>query len=157
MTRLHFWSESGYLRKTRSCAESLCRMRLDLFRRTRQQRISSTSKPCFLRFSSLSEIPIEESGIKRPNACSCSRGRSRRSKHRACTLSTLSTRKVPVRPRIDVPVLGVLTDGRSTQVPQLGRLPEIHQCNCGISRALHPRFRVYSGCPPTVLGSWSFR
>lgn len=41
---------------------------------------------------------------------------------------------------------------RSTEVPQLGRLPKIHGGHRGASRALHPRSQVHPGCPPAIFG-----
>jgi hypothetical protein len=60
--------------------------------------------------------------------------------------------------RIIVMVLGALKGyDRPTQVPQLGRLPEIHRGDRDISRALRSRSSVYSSRPPPVLGLRSFR
>ncbi len=46
-----------------------------------------------------------------------------------------------------------LTGDRSAKVPQLGRLPKIHQSYHGVSRALHPRSQVHPSRPSTIFGS----
>ena len=66
--------------------------------------------------------------------------------------------KSTCKTRIVIMVLSALKgNDRPAQVPQLGRLPELHRSNRDISRSLRSRSQVYSSRPLPVLGPRSFR
>ena len=44
---------------------------------------------------------------------------------------------------------------RSTEVPQLGRLPKVHGGYRGVSGSLHPRSQVHPSRPSTIFGPWT--